>query len=139
MSSQRDPISLRVEHLTHIYPSKPPVIANDNISFEVRRGEIFSLLGPNGAGKTTLISQLLGLLEPTTGTIIMEGIDVVKNPQQIKRITGYLPQSGIPMRYVEVERALQYTGCLRGQSDRDAKQQAHALVEALELGDYAKR
>ena len=139
MLTQHDPISIRVERLTHIYASKPPVVANDDVSFEVRRGEIFSLLGPNGAGKTTLVSQLLGLLEPTSGTITLEGIDVATNPQEIKRITGYLPQSGMPMRYVEVERALRYTGCLRGQSDRDAKQQARRLVEELELSDYAKR
>jgi ABC-2 type transport system permease protein len=139
MPTPHDSVSIRVEHLTHIYASKPPVVANDDISFEVRRGEVFSLLGPNGAGKTTLISQLLGLLEPTSGSITLEGIEVARDPQQVKRITGYLPQSGIPMRYVEVERALRYTGCLRGQSERDAKQQAHALIEELELGEYAKR
>src|SRR5690349_15678558 len=136
MQTPPDLVSIRVEHLTHVYPGKLPVTANQDVSFEVRRGEIFSLLGPNGAGKTTLISQLLGLLAPTSGSITLEGIDVASNPQRVKQMTGYLPQSGIPMRYVEVERALCYTGCLRGQSERDAKQQARALVEELELGDY---
>ena len=99
-----DSISIRVEHLNYVYPGKPPVIANDDISFEVKRGEVFSLLGPNGAGKTTLVSQLLGLLEPSSGKITIEGTEVARDPQKIKRITGYLPQTGIPMRYVEVER-----------------------------------
>jgi len=100
--------SIRVEHLTRIYPGKTPLVANDNLNFEVKRGEIFGLLGPNGAGKTTLVHQLLGLTQPTSGAIWLEGIDVVKQAQQVKRITGFLPQTGLPMR----------TGAERGGSSR---------------------
>ncbi|MEP6984684.1 MAG: ABC transporter ATP-binding protein [Chloroflexota bacterium] len=131
--------SIRVEHLTRIYPGKQPVIANDDLTFEVKQGEIFGLLGPNGAGKTTLVYQILGLTLPTSGTIWLEGIDVAKHSKEIKRITGFLPQTGLPMRYVEVERALHYTGRLRGQNDADAKQQTRQLIEELGIGEYAKR
>jgi ABC-type multidrug transport system ATPase subunit len=131
--------SIRVDHLTHIYPGKQPVIANNDLTFEVKQGEIFGLLGPNGAGKTTLVYQMLGLTLPTSGSIWLEGVDVAKNPKLIKQLTGFLPQTGLPMRYVEVERALHFTGRLRGQSEVDAKRQTHQLIEELGIGDYAKR
>ncbi len=133
------PVSIRVEHLTRIYPGKTPLLANDDLNFEVKRGEIFGLLGPNGAGKTTLVCQLLGLTQPTSGAIWLEGIDVVKHADQVKRITGFLPQTGLPMRYVEVERALHYTGRLRGQTDADAKTQTRKLIDELGIGEYARR
>src|SRR5262245_31451161 len=134
---QPNPIAIQVEHLTRLYSAKGQVIrANDDLSFEVRRGEIFGLLGPNGAGKTTLISQLLGLLAPTSGIIWVEDIDVVRNPEAIKQMSGFLPQTGLPMRFVEVERALRYTGRLRGQSEADAKQQSQSLMKELGLDEF---
>jgi ABC-type multidrug transport system ATPase subunit len=132
-------IAVKVEDLTYVYPGKNAVIANDHLSFEIPRGEIFGLLGPNGAGKTTLVLQLLGLLRPTSGQIWLEGIDVVKAPQQASQRTGFLPQTGIPMRYVEVKRALYFTGRLRGQTHHDARQQAQALLSHFEMNSYAKR
>ena len=137
MTEQR--ISIQVEHLTRVYPGKQPVRANDDLNFEVRQGEIFGLLGPNGAGKTTLVYQILGLTLPTSGKIWLEGIDVAKYSKQIKHITGFLPQTGLPMRYVEVERALHFTGRLRGQSEVDAKRQSQQLIDELGIGEYAKR
>lgn len=140
---QMSPVSISIEHLTRVFPGrgrdKRPVIANDDLSFEIRRGEIFGLLGPNGAGKTTLVSQLLGLLAPTSGSIWMEGIDVVRHPEKVKQLIGFLPQTGLPMRFVEVERALFYTGRLRGQPEADARLQTRQLLEELGMSDYAQR
>lgn len=115
------------------------IVANDNLSFEVKRGEIFGLLGPNGAGKTTLINQLLGLIKPNAGQIWIEGIDVVKNPDHIKKWLGFLPQTGLPMRNIEVEKALLFTGCLRGQSLFDAKQQTAQLMGTLGIEQNSKQ
>lgn len=137
------PVSIHVQNLTCSYPGrerdKRTVVANDNLSFEVRRGEIYGLLGANGAGKTTLVYQLMGLMRPDAGHVCLEGIDVVKTPERVKRIVGFLPQTGLPMRYVEVERALHYTGRLRGQTNTDARQQARQLIAELGIGDYAQR
>ena len=67
-------------------------IAVNHISFNVRKGEIFGFLGPNGAGKSTAIRILLGLLDPTSGTAIVGGIDVAKDPEAIRKHLGYVSQ-----------------------------------------------
>jgi ABC-2 type transport system ATP-binding protein len=66
--------------------------AVDNVSFQVEQGAVFGLLGPNGAGKTTTIRCLLTLIRPSSGSARIAGIDVVKKPEQVRQITGYVPQ-----------------------------------------------
>jgi ABC-2 type transport system permease protein len=132
-------VAIKVSHLSYTYPGKAATAANSDISFEVQRGEIFGLLGPNGAGKTTLISQILGLIKPHTGAIWLENIDIVQNPDAAKRMVGFLPQTGLPMRYVEVEQALRWTGRLRGQAASAAQAQADTLIEQLEMSAYARK
>jgi ABC-2 type transport system ATP-binding protein len=66
--------------------------AVDSISFQVDKGEIFGLLGPNGAGKTTTIRCLLTLIPPTAGSAKVAGIDILKKPQQVREVSGYVPQ-----------------------------------------------
>jgi ABC-type multidrug transport system ATPase subunit len=135
------PPSITIRELTKVFRQhrKQQVVANDHLSLEIYSGEIFGLLGPNGAGKTTLVLQLLGLTRPTSGSIYVENIDVLKHPNQVKSIAGFLPQSGVPMRTVSVEQALRYTGCLRGQPEREARQQARQLIERLGLVDQARQ
>ena len=65
--------------------------AVDNISLVVPAGEFFGFLGPNGAGKTTTIKMMAGLFAPTSGQILMNGYDVVKNPIEAKSFTSYVP------------------------------------------------
>ncbi|MEG3064814.1 ABC transporter ATP-binding protein [Acetomicrobium sp.] len=67
--------------------------AVDGVTFHVAQGEIFGLLGPNGAGKTTTILMLLGMTEPTAGVVRVCGYDPNKEPLEVKRITGYLPEN----------------------------------------------
>ena len=66
--------------------------AVDHVSFTVPPGEIFGFLGPNGAGKTTTIRMLTGLLTPTEGTAEVAGLDVAREPRQVKRRIGYMSQ-----------------------------------------------
>ncbi len=67
--------------------------AVDDVSFTVERGEIFGLLGPNGAGKSTIIRMLTTLIPPTSGTAEVDGIDVIKNPDGVRKVIGVIPQA----------------------------------------------
>ena len=79
---------IRVRHLHHRYGEHPVL---DDVSFEVGAGEIYGFVGPNGAGKTTTIRILATLLEPVAGKVEIDGIDVVLEPQRVRRILGYMP------------------------------------------------
>lgn len=83
-------IILKVEKLKKIYDQKPVV---NNISFEIKTGEIFGILGPNGAGKTTTLEMIETLRPIDGGSITLNGIDVAKYPEKIKRIIGVQPQT----------------------------------------------
>ena len=87
----KDEYVLKVDNLTKVYPNGK--IAVDNVSFAIKRGEIFGLLGPNGSGKTTTILMLLGMLDPTKGEISVLGYNPLISPLQIKRKVSYLPDS----------------------------------------------
>jgi ABC-type multidrug transport system ATPase subunit len=80
---------LSIENLTHVYSGG--VRALDNVSLEIGQG-MFGLLGPNGAGKSTLMRDIATLQTPTSGSIRFDGIDVVKEPEKLRRVLGYLPQ-----------------------------------------------
>ena len=69
-------------------------LAVDNISFQVKRGEIVGYLGPNGAGKSTTVKMLKRILAPTSGRILIDGLDVVENSLSIKQRIGYVPERG---------------------------------------------
>jgi ABC-2 type transport system ATP-binding protein len=79
---------IKLANLTKVYGS---LTAVNSINLEVRSGEVFGFLGPNGAGKTTTIKMMAGLLQPTSGTIEIEGIDIRKDPLGAKAVTGFIP------------------------------------------------
>jgi len=81
---------IQVEHLTKRYG---PTVAVSNVSFEVQKGEVLGFLGPNGAGKTTTMRVITGYLPPTEGKVTVAGFDVVEDPIEAKRRTGYLPET----------------------------------------------
>jgi len=81
---------IEVQHLTKRYG---PVTAVDDVSFKAERGEILGFLGPNGAGKTTTMRVLTGYMPATDGKAIVAGYDVLEQPVEAKRRTGYLPET----------------------------------------------
>ncbi|HEY5152527.1 MAG TPA: ATP-binding cassette domain-containing protein, partial [Candidatus Saccharimonadales bacterium] len=81
---------LKVKNLRKVYDDKAAV---DGISFEVKPGEIFGILGPNGAGKTTTLEMIETMREIDSGTIMVDGLDVAKQPNQVKQIIGVQPQT----------------------------------------------
>ncbi|HEY0840734.1 MAG TPA: ABC transporter ATP-binding protein [Vulgatibacter sp.] len=103
------------------------------ISFEVDRGEIFGFLGPNGAGKSTTIRMLCGLLAPSSGTAIVAGVDVVRDPEGVKRRLGYMSQRFSLYQDLSVDENLRLFSALYGLSgERFERRRAWAL-ELLRL------
>ena len=82
-----DPIII-TEALTKRYGT---AIAVDHLDLVIEEGEVFGILGPNGAGKTTTILMLLGLTEPTSGRALVAGFDPMRQPLEVKRVAGYMP------------------------------------------------
>jgi len=115
------------------------ILANDDVSVEIRAGEVFGLLGPNGAGKTTLVRQLLGLLRPTSGRISVMGYDVVRQPSGAKHLIGYMAQRPFGLHQLTVQEAMEFTARLRGCEKTDAHRQAVALMEELGLAEHRRR
>lgn len=81
---------MKVINLHKIYEDGTHAVKG--ITFEVREGEIYGLIGPNGAGKTTTLRMIAGLIKPTSGEILVDGVSVVKKPEEARRNIGYLPE-----------------------------------------------
>ena len=107
------------------------------LSFAIRRGEIFGFLGPNGAGKTTTISMLSCLLEPTGGTAIVAGYDVVRAPQQVKRRIGLVPQELALYPTLSARDNLNFYGRIYGLHGRALRRRVNEVLEMVGLAERA--
>lgn len=94
--------------------------AVNDVSFSIPKGQIVGLLGPNGAGKTTTMRMITGFLNPTSGTITIDGIDIARNPVEAKKKIGYMPESAPLYGDMIVEDYLKYIADIHGE-DADAK------------------
>lgn len=111
--------------------------AVDGLSFRVAKGQIYGLLGPNGAGKTTTLRLLSGLMAPTSGSARLAGFDVSTQPQEVKRILGFLTaNTGLYQRLTSHE-LLSYFGQLHGMARDEAAARADHLIGWLGIGDFA--
>jgi ABC-2 type transport system ATP-binding protein len=128
---------LEVRDLTKQY--RRGVLANDGLSLDVREGEVFGLLGPNGAGKTTLVSQVLGLLQPTSGQILLDGVDVGRHPEVARRSCSYQPQGSAPLEGMTPVEAVRLTGQLRGGDRETVRRRTDELLTALDLDAWRTR
>lgn len=109
--------------------------AVDHLDLNIQKGEIFGLLGPNGAGKTTIILTLLGLSEPTSGSVRVKGYNATSEPLKVKKITGYLPDEvGFSDNSTGLE-SLIYTAMLNGIPREKATESARELLELVGLKD----
>jgi len=107
--------------------------ANNNLTFEVKKGEIFGFLGANGAGKTTAIKILCGLSHPTSGEINVAGFDVYKQTEKIKRNIGYMSQKFSLYEDLTVAENIQLYSGIYGISAKKRKEKEAILLEKLEL------
>ena len=122
--------------VTHLAKSFGSTQAVRDVSFDVRRGEIFGLLGPNGAGKTTTIRMILDIFKPDKGSISVLGGPM---SEQKKDWVGYLPEERGLYKDISVENCVQYLAELKGISRTEAKDRAARYFSQLDLTDHRKK
>lgn len=127
---------IEVRHLTKRYGDR---VAVRDLSFDVARGEVVGFLGPNGAGKSTTLRMLTGFLEPSEGEIKVDGIDARKQPIEVKRRIGYMPEA-VPL-YLEmrVSEYLRYRAELKGVPRRDIAKNVDRALGLASVADVKQR
>ena len=113
--------------------------AVDDVSFDVKRGEIFGFLGANGAGKTTTIRMLCGLLMPSSGTASVNGFDVYKEPESIKKSIGYMSQKFSLYEDLTIRQNIEFYGGVYGLSRKQLAKRTEELLDYLKLQDQADK
>jgi len=107
------------------------------VSLQIARGEVFGLLGPNGAGKTTTISMLTGLLEPTDGTITVDGMDVKRHTNEVKSKLGLVPQELALYPTLSARQNLLFFGRIYGLKGKELQQRVDEVLEMIGLTERA--
>ncbi len=124
---------LKVEHVTKYYGN---VLAVDDLSFEVKKGEIFGLLGVNGAGKTTTFRMITGLLDKNSGTITLDGKPI---DYSITDKIGFLTEERSLLTKLTVKEQVIYYGILKGMKEKDILEKLHRLLKRLHIEEYKER
>ena len=114
-------------------------VAVDDISFEIKEGEIVGLLGPNGAGKSTTMNMLTGFIEQTEGEIIIDGYDMLKKPKKAKKEIGYMPE-GVPL-YADltVKEFVKYMAEIKGIDKKVRKEKVEKIIEETGLKEVENK
>lgn len=110
-----------------------PIHAVRNVSFSVRHGEVLGFLGPNGAGKSTTMKMITGFLEPTDGTVRVNGHDVMTDPISVKSAIGYLPEGAPAYGEMTVVRFLEFVAEIRGYSGAEKQQRIDRVIDLVHL------
>ena len=111
-----------------------PIDAVCNISFDVGYGEVLGFLGPNGAGKSTTMKMITGFLEPTSGTVEVNGHDVLEDPLSVKRSIGYLPEGAPAYGEMTVKSFLNFIADIRELSGSLRKNRLDEVIETINIG-----
>lgn len=116
-----------------------PIVAVDDVSFTVDRGEVLGFLGPNGAGKSTTMKMICGFLIPSAGTALVCCHDVVDAPIAAKRAIGYLPEGAPAYPDMTARSFLDFIADIRALSGRHRRQRLEAVVEQVQIGDILEQ
>jgi len=126
-------MSLHAVELREVTKRYNEIVAVNNISLSIDKGEIFALLGPNGSGKSTTLKMLLGLVQPTAGSINVLGLDVKKDPVAIKKQVGYVPESPDVYEFLTGIEYLDFIGDIYSMPVAEKQQRIIEYLKALEL------
>jgi ABC-2 type transport system ATP-binding protein len=122
----------------HVSKSYGEFSAVRGLDLAVEKGEVFGFLGPNGAGKTTTIRMMMGILVPSAGRIVIDGLDCQADRLEVKRRVGYLPDNPIFYDYLRGREILTFVGEMHGQPRGEAQSRADALMADLALDDASE-
>ena len=127
---------ITVEHLTKYYGD---FMAVDDLSFEIDEGHVYGFLGPNGAGKSTTMNIMTGCLSATEGVVKINGYDIFEEPENAKRLIGYLPEQ--PPLYMNEtpEEYLKFVGEAKVLKGKELKCQVEEVIEQTKIGNVKKR
>lgn len=127
---------IEVKNVTKKYGS---TLAVDNISFDVKDGEVVGFLGPNGAGKSTTMNMITGFIEPTQGQIIINGNDISRKPRKAKKEIGYMPEN-VPLYYeLTVREFVNYMAELKLIKRKEKKQEVEKVIKEVGLEEVQNK
>lgn len=125
---------IELKNLTKRYGN---VLAVNNINLSIPKGEIFGFIGPNGAGKTTTIRMMGGVLAPTSGSVVIDGIDMAEDPSGVKRRIGFIPDRPFLYEKLTGMEFLRFSADLYGVEDGVFVEKARGLLEKFSLYEWA--
>ena len=123
--------AIKIKSLTKSFGA---IRAVRNVSFNVSHGEVLGFLGPNGAGKSTTMKMITGFLEPTSGTVEVNGHDVLENPLSVKRSIGYLPEGAPAYGEMTVRNFLNFIADIRQLNGAIRKKRLDEVIETINIG-----
>ncbi|SHE68101.1 ABC-type multidrug transport system, ATPase component [Seinonella peptonophila] len=129
-------MELHIDRVSKRY--KGNVLAVDQVSLCLQPG-VIGLLGPNGAGKSSLMRILTTVMKPTDGQVLWNGVDVTKNPNELRKVLGYLPQDFGVYPHLNAVEFLQYMAAIKGISSRQAKKRINDLLQLVHLTESSRR
>ena len=127
---------IEIKNLTKRYGQIPAV---NDISLTIKKGEILGFLGPNGAGKSTTMNILTGYLSATSGTVTIDGFDIMDSPYEAKKLIGYLPELPPLYQDMTVNEYLKFISELKSVPLRQRKRQLDEILYLVKLGDMQDR
>lgn len=125
---------IKISHLTRKFNEN---IAVDDLNLEIPKGSMFGFLGANGAGKTTTLKMLMGLLQPTSGSVTIEDIDVATNPTEIKSKVGYLPDEVFLYDYLTGKQFLNFVADVYNIDPSGRDEKINSLLTSFGLNEAA--
>ena len=123
---------VEIEELTKRYGR---FLALDHVNFHINKGDIFGFVGPNGAGKTTTMRIMCGLIKATSGNVVIDGVNVLKRPAEVKRLIGYVPDFFGVYDNIKVMEYMEFYGSMYGMRKADVVDASERLLELVNLQD----
>jgi len=111
----------------------------EHVNLYVQKGQTYALFGPNGSGKSTTMKILSGILRPTKGRVIVEGIDVAKNPIRVKEIVGYVPETPVLYESLTPSELFNFVGSIRGIPKNKLEERVNYFVKAFGMEEYLEQ